>query len=49
MNEPTGLYGIQIRGSGTDVHFAQFGAPEYHVALRLADPDFVNSEAWPWT
>jgi hypothetical protein len=27
--------------------FAQFGAPEYHVVLGPADPEFVASEAWP--
>ncbi len=53
MNEPTGLHAMQIRASGTDLHvvlrlFAQFGTPEYHVALGPADPDFANSEAWPW-
>ena len=53
MNEAKGLHSMQIRASGSDVHvilrlFAQFSAPEYHVVLGPADPDFVNSEAWPW-
>lgn len=53
MNEAKGLHAIQVRASGSDVHvilrlFAQFGTPEYHVVLGSADPDFVNSEAWPW-
>lgn len=53
VNEAKGLHAMQIRSSGSDIHvilrlFAQFGAPEYHVVLGPADPDFVNSEAWPW-
>ena len=28
--------------------FAQFGAPEYHIALGPASPEFVNSLAWLW-
>lgn len=53
MNEARGLHAMQIRASGSDLHvvlrlFAQFSAPEYHVVLGPADPDFVNSEAWPW-
>ena len=53
VNEAKGLHAMQIRASGSDVHvilrlFAQFSAPEYHVVLGPADPDFVNSEAWPW-
>ena len=48
-----GLHTMKIRASGTDIHvilrlFAQFGAPEYHVVLGPADPDFVSSSAWPW-
>ncbi len=53
INEAKGLHAMQVRASGSDVHvvlrlFAQFGAPEYHVVLGPADPDFVHSEAWPW-
>lgn len=53
MNEAKGLHAMQIRASGSDMHvilrlFAQFSAPEYLVVLGSADPDFVNSEAWPW-
>lgn len=53
VNEAKGLHAMQIRASGSDVHvilrlFAQFSAPEYYVVLGPADPDFVNSEAWPW-
>jgi len=52
-NPATGLHGMQVRASGTDVHvfvrlFAQFGTPEYHVVVGPADPDFARSEAWPW-
>ena len=44
---------MQLRTSGTDLHvilrlFAQFGAPEYHVVLGPADPEFVRFDAWPW-
>ncbi len=53
VNEAKGLHLMQIRASGSDIHvvlrlFAQFSAPEYHVVLGPADPEFVNSEAWPW-
>jgi len=53
MNEPRGLHAMQIRASGSDIHvilrlFAQFGAPEYHIMLGAADPEFVKSGAWPW-
>jgi hypothetical protein len=53
VNPAKGLHAMQVRASGPDVHvvlrlFAQFGAPEYHVVLGSADPDFVNSDAWPW-
>ena len=53
VNEPTGLHAMQVRASGSDLHvvlrlFAQFNAPEYHVALGPADPKFVQSTAWPW-
>jgi hypothetical protein len=48
-----GLHAIQVRASGSDIHvilrlFAQFAAPEYHVALGSADPEFVASSEWPW-
>jgi hypothetical protein len=53
INEEKGLHAMKIRSSGSDVHvvlrlFAQFGAPEYHIVLGPADPNFVNSKAWPW-
>lgn len=53
VNEAKGLHAMKLRASGTDIHvnlrlFAQFGAPEYHVVLGPADPNFVNSPAWPW-
>lgn len=53
VNESKGLHAMQIRTIGSDMHvilrlFAQFGAPEYHVVLGPADPDFVNSDDWPW-
>ncbi len=48
-----GLHGARVLCSGTDIHvilrlFAQFGAPEYHVALGPADSRFVASTEWPW-
>jgi hypothetical protein len=53
VNARGGLHALQVRCSGVDIHvvvrlFAQFGAPEYHVALGPADPKFVDSEYWPW-
>jgi hypothetical protein len=53
MNEPKGLHAMQVRASGPEIHvilrlFAQFGAPEYHVVLGAADPEFARSDAWPW-
>jgi len=53
MNEPKGLHAMQVRASGSDIHvilclFAQFGAPEYHIVLGAADPEFARSDAWPW-
>lgn len=50
---PRGLHGAYLLCSGTDIHvvlrlWAQFGAPEYHVALGPADPVFVASTRWPW-
>jgi hypothetical protein len=44
---------MKVRAVGTDVHvilrlFAQFGAPEYYVALGPAAPEFVSSSDWPW-
>lgn len=53
VNEPKGLHAMQVRASGSDIHvilrlFAQFGAPEYHIVLGAADPDFIKSDAWPW-
>ncbi len=48
------LHEIRVMCSepGSQIHafvrlFAQFGAPEYHVLLGLADPQFVASSAWP--
>lgn len=53
VNEAKGLHAMKILASGTNIHvvlrlFAQFGAPEYHVVLGPADPEFANSAAWPW-
>ena len=53
VNERKGLHAMKIRASGTDIHvvlrlFAQFGAPEYHVVLGPAAPEFASSAAWPW-
>jgi hypothetical protein len=49
-----GLHEIRVMCSepGPQIHafvrlFAQFGAPEYHVLLGPADPEFVASSAWP--
>ena len=52
-NEAKGLHAMKLRASGTDIHvilrlFAQFGAPEYHVVLGPADPEFASSAQWPW-
>jgi hypothetical protein len=54
VNEPNkGLHAMQIKALGTEIHvilrlFAQFNAPEYHIILGSADPEFVNSKDWPW-
>jgi hypothetical protein len=54
MNRDCGLHGIQVRSTdGSDVHvivglFAQFGAPEYHVALGPLAPGFVKPADWLW-
>lgn len=53
QNPPNGLHAMKVRAAGIDVHvilrlFAQFNAPEYHVALGPAAPEFVNSPDWPW-
>ena len=53
MNDSKGLHSMQLHASGSDLHvilrlFAQFGAPEYHVSLGVADEAFVASSAWPW-
>jgi hypothetical protein len=57
MDEPVntgpGLHGIQVMSAGADIHvvvrlFGQFGGSEYHVVVGPADPEFVESEAWPW-
>ena len=49
-----GLHEIRLMCSqpGSQIHafvrlFAQFGAPEYHVLLGPADPQFVASSDWP--
>jgi len=49
-----GLHEIRVMCSepGSQLHafvrlFAQFGAPEYHVLLGPADPQFVASRSWP--
>jgi hypothetical protein len=52
MTPQAGAHTIAIRASGSDLHvflrlFAQFG-PEYHIVLGQADPDFVNSDDWPF-
>jgi hypothetical protein len=51
-----GLHEIRVKYNVPDSHihvfvrlFAQFGAPEYHVVLGPADPDFVASSGWPST
>lgn len=53
QNPPEGLHAMKVTSAGSDVHvilrlFAQFNAPEYHVALGPATPEFVNSAQWPW-
>lgn len=53
INQSNSLHCMQLRASGADLHvilrlFAQFGAPEYHVALGVADKEFVESPDWPW-
>jgi hypothetical protein len=53
INPPSGLHGARVLCSGTELHvilrlFAQFSAPEYHVVLGPADPEFVASANWPW-
>jgi len=53
INPPVGLHALRVVCSGVTIHvilrlFAQFGAPEYHVVLGLADPSFVASDKWPW-
>ena len=49
-----GLHEIRVMCSepGAQIHafvrlFAQFDAPEYHVLLGSADPEFVASSSWP--
>ena len=57
VNDNTsGLHAIKVQppDGSTEIHvflrlFAQFGAPEYHVILGPADPEFVNSGDWPST
>lgn len=53
-NARGGLHEIRVVCSqpGSQIHafvrlFAQFGAPEYHVMLGQADPQFAASSAWP--
>jgi hypothetical protein len=53
QNPPIGLHGMKIRAAGSDIHvilrlFAQFGGPEYHVALGPAHAAYANSPSWPW-
>lgn len=53
INDTRGLHAMKVLFSGSDIHvvlrlFAQFGAPEYHVVLGPAAPEFVTSSAWPW-
>jgi hypothetical protein len=52
-SEASGLHAMKLRSVGPQLHvfvrlFAQFGAPEYHVVLGDATPDFVASDQWPW-
>ncbi len=54
INPTSGLHAMKVIASGSDIHviirlFAQFGGPEYHVALGPADPAFVASDAWPFS
>jgi hypothetical protein len=53
VNAPSGLHGMRIVCRDVDIHvvlrpFAQFAAPEYHVAMGPAAPTFVTSADWPW-
>lgn len=53
INKTEGLHTMQILAAGSDIHvilrlFAQFEAPEYQILLGSANPEFVNSDAWPW-
>jgi hypothetical protein len=53
INNSVGLHTMQLRASGAELHvilrlFAQFGTPEYHIALGPADEAFVASPSWPW-
>jgi hypothetical protein len=53
MNPEQGLHSARLTATtnGDDLHvalrlFAQFGAPEYHVALGRVSSEFVNSPEW---
>lgn len=53
VNEMGGGIEIRVKASGHDIHvfirlFAQFEAPEYHVVLGPASPDFIASGQWPF-
>jgi hypothetical protein len=53
VNKNCGLHGMTVMSTGADVQvvvglFAQFGAPEYHVALGPAEARFVESRSWRW-
>jgi hypothetical protein len=53
QNPAKGLHAMRVTAGGQDIHvilrlFAQFHAPEYHVALGPAAPEFVKSPDWPW-
>jgi hypothetical protein len=53
QNPCEGLHSARLTATtnGDDLHvalrlFAQFGAPEYHIALGRVKPEFVNSPDW---
>jgi hypothetical protein len=53
VNDAKGLHAARVKASvnGDDLHvvlrlFAQFGAPEYHIALGRVRPEYVQSPQW---
>lgn len=53
VNRGKGLHAMEIKAKGTEIHvilrlFSQLHAPEYHIVLGQADPEFANSHLWPW-